>query len=142
VVYLVREIPLLAMIRIRAAVAVVEEAVGVHAVFVRARVARGDGCRPDAERHLRQDGWLEDSLLADEGHPLAVEVEPLQQNGPRENLAVHRRLLGEELERPQANLTVQESSVHAGMSRGGAGQVKRCSRAANAANHSWGAGGQ
>ncbi len=90
---------IVAMMRIRAAIAVAEEpavdepvVVGTLAVLDR----RGGG---DGEGQLGQDGWLEDPLRTDQGDSDALEVEATFEDGTRDGgFAEAPALVGQELE--------------------------------------------
>lgn len=82
-----------AVSRIRSAIAVKEEPIVLEAIFVGPGPTLDLGSRRDAEWHLWESGRLEDALRANERHPLALEVEAARQHGPGEHLAEELGLL-------------------------------------------------
>ena len=68
--------------RIRPTVAIAEQPFMPDDVAIRWRLTLLHRHRRDAERHFRQDGWLEDPRRAEDGHAVAVEYEPLSQHLP------------------------------------------------------------
>ena len=96
-----------AMIRIRAAIAIAEEPAVDEPVIVGAILVfdgRGGG---DGEGQLGQDGWLEDPLRSDQGDSDALEVEATFEDGARNGgFTEAAPLLGEEIEGAQADRRV------------------------------------
>lgn len=95
------------MLRVLAPIAIVDEAVIAHLVFIGPGRALDDGNGRDAERDFGEDRRLEDALGPEQGHaPVAVE-EALFQHLARDGVPVELDLLGEEFEGGGADQEVQ-----------------------------------
>jgi hypothetical protein len=92
------------MAGIGAAIVIAQEAAGDEAVVVWPLPMLDRRCRRDGERHLRQDGGLEDALRADQGNADALEVEPPLEEGARDGgVTEPLAQVAQELERAQAD---------------------------------------
>jgi hypothetical protein len=103
------------MVRVSAAIAVAQETTVIEAVVIGRRVSLSDGSGGDAERHLRQDGGLEDTLRPDQRDARAIEEESGGENRPRQHVSMDRRLLVQEVERSEADLTIEWVSCRHGL---------------------------
>jgi len=114
---------IVAMIRIRTAIAIAEEPAVDEPVVVGALAVLDRRCGSDGEGQFGQDGWLEDPLRTDQGDSDAFEVETTFQDGTRDGgFAEASPLLGEEVESAQADHSIDF------VSHGGQGRVERFER--------------
>ncbi|MGH7703135.1 MAG: hypothetical protein ACREMO_08570, partial [Gemmatimonadales bacterium] len=84
-----------------------------QAVVVRALLTLDHRSRPDAERHFRQYGRFENTLLPHERHSPPVELKARRQDLPREYIpSVEIRLLLQELKGPRADPAIEICFSH------------------------------
>src|SRR5579859_1553855 len=99
---------------IGASIAVREHATLFEPIVVRGRLARARRRRSYAQRHLRQNGWLENPLRRQQPHELTLKKKPPSKQFARQlRAAMELRLLPQEVERREAYPCIQIDRHHA-----------------------------
>jgi len=89
----------------------IEDDVRPHLILVGTRATLNDWRRVDAERHVRQDRGLENTLRPNEGNPVSFEVKPSLEHLVGQRVRMEDRLLREELKGREPDATVEVGHI-------------------------------